>query len=1236
MIRRLTTLFFMHMFLLCFTQTKPAESYSLIRGVNENVNLNTGTVNLNLPLFDITEGKFTLNNTLNYESRGFVPYITPAYVGLNWNMIQFGKITRESRRIDLTTTNQINRQVSTSATRGSSILPNYAAVGMQYEKYDCLTTSFDIGKLEIYNISAVGNSAPKSKVPNSSESYTANQNSFEPDKFYFDFMGYKGYFIIDNDGRPIVYCENAVLKVDITNYGFHNIFENITFSEIKLMDDKGNQFFFGGDKNTLDISFSFNTVEYESWDPEFGPYSGAAKTKTNYIDSWSLKKIILNDGSEINAYYQASDLTVLNNYRNTDNLKEYISNLSYDSEPNFPSRQELINSNVTAEIVESFNNSMHNTPIPNTYLSLETWTRNSTLTKKAVLDSIKIGNTVVDYKYQKTTNPLELTGKYLTEINVKRNSNLVKKINLGYQNYGNTNKRTLLTSVQNSVGENISLEYYNTDDFPPYIKAHTNDLGFWNGDMKNYGPYPTGINGYYDSGIEDFTAYDTGLLRKITYPTKGSTSYLYQKGAYSKKYADAFDYTDMPKLKDENGVVNAPVLYKKIEVDNNNQNIETVYKYENDNGTNSGIIEGSVEYQSINGSYLTSNQNLNPNLNSQNSLHYSTVTVTNPQPWNGYTKYRFTDRITNPDSLTNKLYKYGPYAKEFQNRDLLFLSKAYERGKIIKEELYNLLGIKVKETEYKYKNFLKKLPTIDLLNTNCSTCKASDANYYVKVNDYPSNYHLQTQYIPVLPYLLVSQTTSEDFGGFMMPSELIETSKKITYSDNLYFNNALTYWHPFPIEEKIINSKGTAIRKYLYPTDLLKNSPCPAGGCNSSDNTIVGGQYEIYEKMLSKNMLLPLIEITKNPHDKYTLKESLPSSITLPTSESFVIKKKRQSLLDSNLSFTSYKIPVSDVIDDVSYEVYDNKLNVIQASIKTSIPNTTIYGYNQTLPIAQIAGITYAQLMQIFNLPNTPTGYLGLDIVKKSDLDKNSETENVLLLALDNFRTNSNLANYEITTYTYDPLVGVTTVTSPSGIKETYKRDSFHRLNKILDSDKNIVKEYNYNYSLAELFYNGEQSRVFSKTDCTVGYSPASYTYTVPRGIYSSTISEADANQKAITDINTNGQTIANQNLVCSPGCPITLYNAISASYMNIYSVGNKVTFQLQFNSGNVVQWNNGASIGTMQGDCKPGQWKTIYYTEPNSNSSWQIQIDPIGNVQAKLLSGFVPNTINFQFEFYK
>lgn len=52
----------------------------------------------------------------------------------------------------------------------------------------------------------------------------------------------------------------------------------------------------------------------------------------------------------------------------------------------------------------------------------------------------------------------------------------------------------------------------------------------------------------------------------------------------------------------------------------------------------------------------------------------------------------------------------------------------------------------------------------------------------------------------------------------------------------------------------------------------------------------------------------------------------------------------------------------------------------------------------------------------------------------------------------------------EMTTYTYNPLVGMTSVTDPSGRTNTYKYDSFNRLQTILDQDGNVLKTIDYQY----------------------------------------------------------------------------------------------------------------------------------------------------------------------------
>ncbi|MCG8310277.1 MAG: RHS repeat protein [Cytophagales bacterium] len=53
----------------------------------------------------------------------------------------------------------------------------------------------------------------------------------------------------------------------------------------------------------------------------------------------------------------------------------------------------------------------------------------------------------------------------------------------------------------------------------------------------------------------------------------------------------------------------------------------------------------------------------------------------------------------------------------------------------------------------------------------------------------------------------------------------------------------------------------------------------------------------------------------------------------------------------------------------------------------------------------------------------------------------------------------------QMTTYTYDPLVGMTSRTDPSGITTYYEYDDFGRLRHALDSEGNVVKQYHYHYA---------------------------------------------------------------------------------------------------------------------------------------------------------------------------
>lgn len=54
------------------------------------------------------------------------------------------------------------------------------------------------------------------------------------------------------------------------------------------------------------------------------------------------------------------------------------------------------------------------------------------------------------------------------------------------------------------------------------------------------------------------------------------------------------------------------------------------------------------------------------------------------------------------------------------------------------------------------------------------------------------------------------------------------------------------------------------------------------------------------------------------------------------------------------------------------------------------------------------------------------------------------------------------LPQAEVSVYTYNPLIGVTSVTDPSGRKVSYEYDNAGRLQRMTDEDGNPLQKYEY------------------------------------------------------------------------------------------------------------------------------------------------------------------------------
>ena len=68
----------------------------------------------------------------------------------------------------------------------------------------------------------------------------------------------------------------------------------------------------------------------------------------------------------------------------------------------------------------------------------------------------------------------------------------------------------------------------------------------------------------------------------------------------------------------------------------------------------------------------------------------------------------------------------------------------------------------------------------------------------------------------------------------------------------------------------------------------------------------------------------------------------------------------------------------------------------------------------------------------------------------------------------------------------------------------------------------------------ATAWTNVQKSGQFTRNNCGSGYAGSTVVYTVPGGTYSSTVSQADADAKALADIAASGQAYANAHGTCT------------------------------------------------------------------------------------------------------
>lgn len=350
------------------------------------------------------------------------------------------------------------------------------------------------------------------------------------------------------------------------------------------------------------------------------------------------------------------------------------------------------------------------------------------------------------------------------------------------------------------------------------------------------------------------------------------------------------------------------------------------------------------------------------------------------------------------------------------------------------------------------------------------------------------------------------------------------TSDKIITIDSFVYS-----LYPILVKKKVsINSKNQVVETSIkYPSDLASVS--------------------IFNSMKDKNMLAFMIEVSQRNH---TLSKNIRKGYT-----SF--KNWHSTIPLPDTIWTSTADNALEAESVVSK--YSSKGKVEEMKDRKGITTSFIWGYNNEYLVAVVVGKSHALAISQTSL-------------NVSLLNNLSSTETAIRNELNKLRT---LTGCQVTTYTYKPLIGISSVTDPNNFTTYYNYDALNRLYTVIDKDNRILQKYCYNYSgqpvACDIFFSDDKSGLYTRNNCGAGFTGGYVNVNIPAGMFSSTISKADANNQATSY----GQTQANITGTCtSSSVTVQCNNTVSGGtfYMQYYnqSTGQMYNFNVSNTGYNI------------------------------------------------------------------
>lgn len=630
------------------------------------------------------------------------------------------------------------------------------------------------------------------------------------------------------------------------------------------------------------------------------------------------------------------------------------------------------------------------------------------------------------------------------------------------------------------------------------------------------------------NGIEDFlgTAYKgidselmkAGVLTSIKYPTGGKTDFEYEPHDYE-KIAKRYPFEVQDVVRSKAGGLRIRKVSDYDPVGDITQSKEYFYvaNYSlSTPGSSSGILSGVPEYtekgdvNSGGNNYWyvkTSSQPLIPlSKTNGNDITYSEVVEKLAD--GSYTIFNYSNhdnpKYRDRSVLDGVSQVIGSMILEPN------INMELDRGKLLKERIFNNQGTILKSNEFIYDEApAREQEAVRVVNVSikefASTYKPIGAPTSIAIN---------------LPSVRLSSSLFFTFPQYLLKKN--ETSYQQNGTNSLVTTTEYTYNKQYrqPAMKSTINSKQQVVSaSYLYPYDI-----------NKSHN-----DFTVYGEMVAKNMINPVVETREKVG-------GIPTKITKVNYNKFT---ENNLYLPESIQIQEGTGPLEKAL---TYHRYDIHGNVLEQESKSTF-ETYLWGYKSKYPYAKITGDrgVYSEMEWFYD-------EIGLDMIKMSraatypDWQIREETDKIRNFFYD----------AQVQTYTYAPGIGMTSATDPKGYTITYEYDGFGRLSYIRDHANKLLKKYTYNYSKQSSvepnwsYFNLAQGKTFIKQGCPIDFVGTPVQYSVKRAVYTSSISQADADIMAKEEIDANGQNNANANGLCVPvNCETITILLYAGNYSN-------------------------------------------------------------------------------------